>query len=174
MCLQTSLRIVCIALMVSLLNSCMVILKSAAISGAMCRQAFARGNLSRFGQRTQRRIAFSGAREDFARDMTACLVFVACRQSTTRAFESHFHVGQGPAVKVVCNHGFASPVLTDAAPAKSVGGHGFEPARGKETAPARAEAICGGVVPDARRYNEATLLRPPLPQARPSGLPRSD
>src|ERR1700716_2645604 len=107
MCLQTSSRIVCIAFMVSILNSCMVILKWAALSGGLCRQEFARSNLSRFGQRT----------------------------------------GQGPAVKAVCNHGFRISILTVAAPAKSVGGHGFEPARGEETAPARAEAICGGVVP---------------------------
>jgi hypothetical protein len=102
----------------------------------LCRQEFARSNLSRFGQRT----------------------------------------GQGPAVKAVCNHGFRISILTVAAPAKSVGGHGFEPARGEKTAPARAEAICAGVVPDARRYkhNGATLLRPMFTLGRPFGLPRSD
>src|SRR5882757_1099067 len=133
MCLQTSSRIVCIAFMVSILNSCMVILKWEALSGGLCRREFARGNLSRFGQRT----------------------------------------GQGPAVKAVCYHGFASLFLLTLRLRSPLAATA---ARGKETAPAGAEAICGGVVPVARHYKHNTRLSYGLcsAEAQPSGLPRSD
>jgi hypothetical protein len=90
--------------MVSILNSCMVILKWAALSGGLCRREFARSNLSRFGQRT----------------------------------------GQGPAVKAVCNHGFASLFLLTLRLRSPMAATALN-LRGAKKRPQHGLAICGGV-----------------------------
>jgi hypothetical protein len=134
MCLQTSSRIVCIAFMVSILKSCMVILKWAALSGGLGRREFARSNLFRFGQRT----------------------------------------GQGPAVKAVCNHAFASLFLLTlrlrsplAATALNLRGAKKRPQHGL-----RPSAAALSPSPDTTTQRLYYGLC--SPQARPSGLPRSD
>jgi hypothetical protein len=123
MCLQTSSRIVCIAFMVSILNSCMVILKWPS-------QGVGESSLA-----------------------------AICPASGSAL------------AKVRLSSGLQS--LLTLRLRSPLSGHGFEPARGKETAPEWAEAICGGVVPVARDYkhNAATGT---TTHVHPSGLPRSD